>query len=436
MEIEKTTITSLMWCSPGQFLEETQGLSAECFTSPLCRHIYEVIYDRALAGKALNDMVMLTEELHQRGHSDITVPDIITLTTQAQMTVNIRDYVVTIIDRHRRRQVEKTLGGVLLSVKDPSAPLEQTITQAVNALVGNGGLSNEETIRLTDVLALLQTRIDNNVKGLSPSGFPTGFSRIDQYGGLHPQDLVIVAGASSSGKTSLALNILVNAVRNTSLSALVFSMEMSALQIGARIMSPEVQAPSSVILYRTFRERGLFVISEAMETLRTFSDRLFIGDGSIQTIEAILGSIRLHHARYGVRLVMIDYLQIVGLSHHRSMTREDALADGARRLKNIAKELDICVVLLSQINREGLSSGNPEPTAAQLRGSGQINEAADMTLLVYRPEVHGHNYRSPFTEVDTHGTAMLKIDKDRNGAYGGIGQWIVKFDGPTTKFVE
>ena len=213
-------------------------------------------------------------------------------------------------------------------------------------------------------------------------------------------------------------------------------MEMDALQIGARLAAKETDVPSNVILYRKLKEIGLNQVREGLENLEDVGQSIFIGDSSVQSIDAILGSIRLHHTRFGVQLAVVDYAQIIEIAVSRDSNREQGIADIARRLKNIAKELGICVILLSQINREGYANGIPEPSASQLRGSGQINEAADLTLVVYRPEVLKTQYRDPFSNIDTHNTAMIKIEKDRNGGYGGIGSFIVNFDGPTTTFED
>ena len=435
-EIERQTIASLMWNGAGNFLEATGGLSADCFTEPKCAWLFEVLQERALAGKPLNDLLMIERDLAQNGHAEMTAVEIITLTADVTPVLDVRPYVETLCDMRTRRRVKTVLTTVLQRADDVTVPVEKAVTEAVNALVSSGGLAVEDTIRLTDVLMQIEQRIRDNAAGCHDRGFLTGFSRLDEYGGLHAQDLVIVGGWSSHGKTALALTMVMNAARQSETRVLIFSMEMAAMQIGARMLAPEAKVPSSVILYRTFRERGMQQMQSAINSMADIADRIFIGDSSIQNIDGILGSIRLHHARYGTRLVVVDYLQIVGLQSRRDATREDGLADVARRLKNIAKELDICVILLSQINRDGVSSGNPEPTAAQLRGSGQINEAADLTLLVYRPEVHGAQYRAPYIDVPTHGTALLKIEKDRNGGYGGIGQFIVGFDGQTTSFME
>jgi len=106
------------------------------------------------------------------------------------------------------------------------------------------------------------------------------------------------------------------------------------------------------------------------------------------------------------------------------------LGETARRLKNLAKELGIWIIALSQLNRDGQ---NPEPTVNRLRGSGQLNEAADITILIYRPEMYHRNYPAPYQTINTHGTALINVAKGRNI---GTFKFIVGFDQKTTNFYE
>lgn len=435
-DIERRTLSALVWNGNQNFLELTKGLDAEAFMEPRHQWLYEVLQERALEGSPLNDALMLEQDLARHGHPELTAPDILELTDDNAGVLDLPEYIGTLRDACLRRRLQQKLGLLLARCQDEAVPVAETLGQAVSSLADIDALAGGTTIRLRDVLKQLHQRITDNYNGLVPRGFLTGFRRLDQYGGLHTQDLVIVGGWSSHGKTALALGMATYAARHSQARVLILSMEMAALQLGARMLSPEAQVPGSVILFRQFREEGLLQIDRAIGRLEDIADSIFIADQSVQGLDAILSSIRLHHARYGTRLVLVDYLQIVGIQQRRDTTREEALADISRRLKNIAKELDLCVLLLSQVNREGLNQAVPEPTSAQLRGSGQINEAADLTLMVYRPEAHNRTYPAPFHDVATSGTAMLKVEKDRNGAYGGLGAFIAGFDAQMARFYE
>ena len=133
--------------------------------------------------------------------------------------------------------------------------------------------------------------------------------------------------------------------------------------------------------------------------------------------------------KYDIAGAVVDYLQILSVNMKGSNT-EQQMGEAARRLKNLAKELDIWIVALSQLNRDNI---NPVPTLARLRASGQIAEAADVVMLIYRPELYGKYYPDPFQNADTQGTAMIDIAKGRNI---GLMKFLVRFDARTTHFME
>ena len=133
--------------------------------------------------------------------------------------------------------------------------------------------------------------------------------------------------------------------------------------------------------------------------------------------------------KYGIKGVIVDYLQILNVNM-KGANKEQQMGDVARRLKNIAKELDIWVIALSQLSRD---NQNPIPSLTRLRDSGQIAEAADMVILIYRPEIYGKKYPVEFSEMSTEGTAMIDVAKGRNI---GLMKFIVGFDARTTNFYE
>ena len=149
----------------------------------------------------------------------------------------------------------------------------------------------------------------------------------------------------------------------------------------------------------------------------------------LDNIETILSSIRSMVIKYHIEGVVIDYLQILTINK-KSSNVEEAIAEAARRLKNIAKELNIWILALSQLSRD---NSNPIPSVNRLRGSGQINEAADITILLYRPEVYNKRYSEPFQSTNPNGTALIDIAKGRNI---GVFKFIAGFNAATTHFYE
>ena len=238
----------------------------------------------------------------------------------------------------------------------------------------------------------------------------------------------MIAAESSQGKTSLAMNIATNAAMQGARVA-VYSMEMSRMQLAARMVSGESDVSSSSILYHRLSEAQYLSATEAANRLAVA--KIFFDDRATSSMGNILASIRHLKRKENIDGAVVDYLQLLSLSQRSGSTDEQALAEYARQLKNIAKELGIWVIALSQLNRDKL---NPEPNNNRLRGSGQILEAADVVMLLYRPEVYNKDrYPEPFQYVKTEGTAMITISKGRNI---GLMQFIVGFDARHTRFYD
>lgn len=269
-------------------------------------------------------------------------------------------------------------------------------------------------------------RIKENMERKDISGTPTGFKAIDERGGLQPTNLILIAAEPSQGKTALAGCISVNAARMGAKIAF-YSLEMTGCQLMTRFASMESGVSSMRIRNEQLADGEFEKVNKALGDLSGLP--IFFDDRSTSNIDTIIASIRSLKIKQGVDGAVIDYLQILSINQ-RYNNVEAELAEAARRLKNLAKELNIWIIALSQLNRD---NQNPEPTVNRLRGSGQINEAADMTLLIYRPEAYDRNYPKPYENTDPRGTALIDVAKGRNI---GTFKFIAGFDSETTKFYE
>lgn len=273
-------------------------------------------------------------------------------------------------------------------------------------------------ITMRDALEELGGIVERNKDLSTPSGSMTDFRFIDVTGGLHNGDLDIIAAESSQGKTSLAVSLAVNTAMKGN-GVAYYSMEMRSTQLAARIISGKTGIPSSTILYAPLSESQEAAYGRGVTKVGDLP--FYFDDRSTLSIERILSSIRKMKRKQDIKLAVVDYLQILS-STEKFRDEEKFMGKVARRLKNIAKELDICVIALSQLSRD---KENPEPRVSRIRASGQINEAADTVMLIYRPEYYGRNYSKPFEGESTAGTAQITIAKGRNI---GTGATIVGFD--------
>ena len=276
---------------------------------------------------------------------------------------------------------------------------------------------------LRDAMQGVYEQINRNLQGgVHMTGSPTGINEYDnRTGGLQTSDLIIIAADTSMGKSSLAIKFAMSA----GCPIAFYSMEMTKQQIAARMLSIESGVYSKDIQMTCLSDHMLEQIDRGVA--KVLKNDVYFDDRSTSNIDTILSSIRALKIKYGIKGAIIDYLQILNVNM-KGANKEQQMGDVARRLKNIAKELDIWVVALSQLNRDSL---NPVPTLARLRDSGQIAEAADVVMLIYRPEYYNKDYPDPFKHANTQGTAMIDVAKGRNV---GTFKFLVGFNKPTTNF--
>ncbi len=243
------------------------------------------------------------------------------------------------------------------------------------------------------------------------TGVPTGFTDLDQLtSGLQSSDLVIIAGRPSMGKTALALNIARNAAVEAEIPVGIFSLEMSKDQLGMRMLCSEARVSSHRMRSGFLSERDWPRLTRAAGTI---SDApIFVDDTpAISALELRAKARRLKRDQ-DLGLVIVDYLQLMRGSH-RSERREQEISEISGSLKALAKELDLPVIALSQLNRRVEERHDKRPQLADLRESGAIEQDADVIAFIYRDEVYNEQTPDP-------NAADIIIGKQRNGPTGTI----------------
>jgi replicative DNA helicase len=243
------------------------------------------------------------------------------------------------------------------------------------------------------------------------AGLSTGFNDLDALTScLQRQDLVIVAGRPSIGKTAFALNIADTVALRAKQPVLIFSMEMSTRQLTQRRVAALAQGGISGLRDGRLDEQEWRLVNDA--TIVLSWPLLFIDDASaLSPIENLARARRFKH-RYGLALVVVDYLQLMKVSGNKE-NRATEIAEISRNLKAMAKELNVPVITLSQLNRALEQRDDKRPVMSDLRESGAIEQDADLLLFVYRDEVY--HKASPDA-----GTAEIIIAKERNGPIGAV----------------
>ncbi|OFC70470.1 replicative DNA helicase [Alteromonas confluentis] len=256
------------------------------------------------------------------------------------------------------------------------------------------------------------------------TGVTTGFSDLDKKtSGLQPSDLIIVAARPSMGKTTFAMNLCENAMMAETKAVLVFSLEMPSEQIMMRMLASLSRVDQTRIRTAQLDDQEWARVSNTMAMLKD-KDNLFIDDSSGLTPMDVRSRARkLARERGGISLIMVDYLQLMrvpSLSDNRTLE----IAEISRSLKALAKELEVPVVALSQLNRSLEQRADKRPVNSDLRESGSIEQDADLIMFIYRDEVYHEN-------SEYKGIAEIIIGKQRNGP---IGTSRLTFQGQFSRF--
>ncbi len=426
---EQYVIGSLL-VDPTAYTLVSQYLDEDCFYDPMCRDIWKAVDNMGKQGMPI-DVISVSAELSKQ-KSNVTALDLMNISAQIASSAHVEYHAIRLQDLGRRRKlwvVGQQLSKVGLSEEILTADARQEAIESIGGVFEKA----DGVFTLDDAMnSLNEIMVKNATVGGVTTGTKTGMERFDEKGGLQKSDLIIVAGETSQGKTSLALCMTRHAIENGAKVAF-YSMEMTKEQLTARLLSAKTNIPANNILYSgSLAPSEIRMIDDARGKLP--GENLFFDDKSTSNIDSILLSIRMLKMQKDIDGAVVDYLQILNVnSRSTSFSREQAMGDAARRFKNLAKELNIWIIALSQLSRD---SNCPEPNLNRLRDSGQIGEAADVVILVYRAEYYNRAYPAPFDNKDdypTDGTAMIDVAKGRNI---GTFKFFMGFNKNTTNFFK
>lgn len=423
MECEKVVLGTIIQTRDA-IHQVRELLSPECFYDEFHRQIYQAVCTITDRGERA-DMIIVPSELTRTG-VEFNIFDFALIA--GNNTFDINQHARRLHDLAVRRRFHE-IGMYLEQSSLTEAEDIEDVTTTANEMIADIFKSSRTSVStLGECIEGVYTQIDRNLLDEKElTGTPTGFGAFDKKsGGLQKSDLVIIAGDTSAGKTSLAVSVMRSAALSGSKCAM-YSMEMKKEQITARLMSMESGVASNEILYSRLNPLQIEWVDKGVAKLAGAG--IFFDDRSTSGINTIIASIRYMKLKHGIDGAVVDYLQILNVNM-KGMNKEQQMGDVARRLKNLAKELDIWIIALSQLNRD---SQNPQPSLARLRDSGQIAEAADVVMLIYRPEVYDRHYPAPFARISTDDTALIDVAKGRNF---GLLRFICGFDKKTTHFFD
>ena len=432
----------------------------EHFYDPVHSRIFEIISTRIKDGKlasavTVNTFLTENEGLKELGGSSYLAQ----LMAGSVASSAIKDYSKLVYDLAIRRELiilGQEISSRAQSIKVDEQPEEQIILAEQNLYkIGDSGKSETGFKSFLKALgeavqvANAAHHRDGNLAGIS-----TGFIDLDKkMGGLHSSDLIILAGRPSMGKTSLATNIAYNIAKSfkkndnadgtteTVNGGIVgfYSLEMSAEQLAARILSETAEIPSEQIRRGDMTESEFRRFVEAAKSIE--SSPLFIDDTPALTIAQLASRARRLKRTHGLDALIIDYLQLVRAGSSRD-NRVNEISEITQGLKAIAKELNIPVIALSQLSRQVENRDDKRPQLADLRESGSIEQDADVVLFVYREEYYKEREKPSDHDLEKmaiwqeemdrlHGRAELILGKQRHGPIGTVE---LSFEGKYTRF--
>lgn len=410
------------------------SISESCFYKEANRIIFNSVKELSDSNTPI-DMLSVVAKLRSKKQLELVGGTyyVATLTNKVVSTANVEYHARIIKEKEIARRIIELGNAMMRDAYDDGSDALELVSRYGKEIAEIPISSASSVITIKEGLTqVLRNAVENKTNSKKSSGFLTGFRYFDdKSGGFQPSDLVVIAGETSMGKTSLALNIAKN-IAEVGTPIAFYSREMSTIQLCARLTAAASDIPSSDILYSKLDDACFNTVSYGIAKLENLP--IFIDDGGTSDIGRIISSIRQMVLKFGVKVVFIDYLQLLS-SKGNGYNRELEIGGMANRLKEIAKSLNICIVILSQFSRDK----EPYPTLSRLRDSGQIEQAADTVIFIYRHEHYGNlsnfpkQYPTIFRNKETVGYALIDVAKGRNI---GVFKFLCGFNAPTTNFKD
>ena len=412
LDAERVVLGALM-IDKDAFTVVSDVLCPEAFYEPRNQKIYHAIQTLSMDEKPV-DIITVTDELAKEGTlEDVGGPGyVLELSSKVASSANIVYHSRIIVQKYLVDELMQEAEGSLFELSQSNLKQDYTSLEPV---------VKEALDKLKQAAA--------NSGGLT--GIPTGYVKLDDItSGWQASDLVIIAGRPAMGKTSFALSLAKNIVIDYQIPAAFFSLEMSNVQLVDRLLSNVCEISGKKILNGQLDDEEWKRIDKNVRRMQTAP--LYIDDTPGMSIFELRTKARRLVREKGVKIIMIDYLQLMNANGARFGSRQEEVSTISRSLKGLAKELGIPVLALSQLNRSVENrDGNDgkRPQLSDLRESGAIEQDADMVLFVHRPEYY-HIYTDDHGR-DLRGMAQIIIAKHRKGATGDV---LLNFRGEFTRF--
>jgi replicative DNA helicase len=402
MLLSRDAISSAMeFCNPEDFYKQSHG------------HIFSAITSLYSQGEPA-DWVTVTEELRRRGLLESIGDPSVFVSLQAN-TPSIGN-----AERYAKIIEEHALLRRLVSVAGEITELGYSLPEDVSHVLDKAEslVFDVAQRRVVDSMTPLKDLLGQSLdhlevlfsRGEAITGLATGYTDLDeQLAGLQPSNLIVVGARPAMGKTSFALGMVANAGIKLNKPVLLFSLEMSHMELTQRLLCSEAKVDASRMRTGKLHDADWTKIGNAIS--RMSEAPIFIDDNPNLTVMDIRARARRLKSREGLGLVVVDYLQLM-TGRHGAENRQVEVSEISRGLKILARELEVPVVALSQLSRNLEARQDKRPMLADLRESGSIEQDSDVVLFLYRDEIYNPDSN------ENQGMAEIIVAKHRNGPTG------------------
>ena len=426
MAAEQSVLGSML-ISKDAIADVTEAIRGVDFYRPAHETVFDAILDLYGRGEPV-DMVTVAAELQRRGELQRIggAAYLHTLSANVPIAANAGYYAEIV----REKAILRRLVGAGTRIVQIGYAGEGQVDDIVDEAQAEvykitDKRSTEDYAPLSDIMDGVLDEIEaisNREAGLY--GVPTGFADLDDLtNGLHAGQMIIVAARPAMGKSTLALDLCRAASIHNNLASVFFSLEMTRSEITMRLLSAEAKVPLNHIRNGNMNDDDWAKLARKMGEVS--SAPMFIDDSPNMTMMEIRSKARRLKQRHDLKLMVIDYLQLM-TSGKKVESRQLEVSEFSRQIKLLAKELEIPIIALSQLNRGPEQRGDKRPMMADLRESGSIEQDADMVVLLHRDDVYEKESTRP-------GEADLIVAKHRNGPTRDI---TVAFQGHYSRFVD
>ncbi|MBU0763980.1 MAG: replicative DNA helicase [Bacteroidetes bacterium] len=433
VEVEEAVLGALM-LEKDAVIAVLDILTPASFYNESHQKIYEAIMELS-SGERPIDILTVTEELRKKEQLDLVGgPFFITqLTSRVASAAHIEYHARIVAQKFIQRELIRISSEIQQRAFDESEDVQDLLEFAEGELFGVAeGHIKKEALKINVVIQDAISQIEAAGKredGLS--GIPSGFTQIDRItSGWQNSDLVIIASRPSMGKTAFVLSMARNMAVDHNKTIAFFSLEMASVQLVNRLIISETELASEKIKNGRLEPFEWEQLEYKIKKIE--NARIFIDDTPAISIFELRAKCRRLKRQHDVDIIIIDYLQLMTIGGDHKGNREQEVSTISRSLKAIAKELNVPVIALSQLNRSvEMRSGDKRPQLSDLRESGAIEQDADMVIFIHRPERYGLTEDEEGNSL--RGLAEIIIAKHRNGAVGDVQ---LRFQNEYARFTE